>query len=210
MDTDNTFEKSEWIGQQRSWVIPPPVVKKIAAQWFLISQELEHNLPSPYLPIAQLLEFPLPLENTAPVTTDQPAQFFSINDPDIGDEVLMRETDPTSEAADHGNGDDPYQGADVYDDCNIPLAVVSDHLLSGLIAPNFTIDAQGGITRSGGAEASDADEEELDVTQNCRGSLKNDFYALFKKLENFGRSFAKVTVTDAKMVHVQGPLSPVT
>ncbi|KAJ7321091.1 hypothetical protein DFH08DRAFT_818900 [Mycena albidolilacea] len=112
MDTDNSFEKSEWIGQQRSWVISPPVLKQIA----------------------QLLEFPLPLENTAPVTTDQPAQFFSINVPDIGDEVLMlrmRETDPTSEAADHGNGDDPYQGADVYDACDIPLAVVSDYLSSG-------------------------------------------------------------------------------
>ncbi|KAJ7820700.1 hypothetical protein B0H14DRAFT_3472109 [Mycena olivaceomarginata] len=82
---------------------------------------------------------------------------------DIGDEVLMlcmQETDPTSEAADHGNGD---QGVDVYDDCDIPLAAVLDRLLSGLIAPNFTIDAQGGITRLGDAEASDADEEELDV-----------------------------------------------
>jgi hypothetical protein len=118
MDTDNTFEKSEWIGQQRSWDISPSVLKKIAAQWFLIPQELEHNLlPSPYLPIAQLLEFPL-LENTVLVTTDQPAQFFSINVPDISDEVLMlcmQETDPTLEAADHGNGDDPYQGVDVYD-----------------------------------------------------------------------------------------------
>ncbi|KAJ7710125.1 hypothetical protein B0H14DRAFT_2646181 [Mycena olivaceomarginata] len=153
VDTSSTFEKSEWIGQQHSWVISPPVLKKIAAQWFLIPQELEHNLlPLPYLPIA----------------------FFSINVLDIGDEVLMLrmwETDPTSEVADHGNGDDPYQGVDVYDDCNIPLAVVSDHLLSGLIAPNFTIDAQGRITQSGNAEASDADEEESDVAQNCRDSV---------------------------------------
>ncbi|KAJ7900662.1 hypothetical protein B0H14DRAFT_2556120 [Mycena olivaceomarginata] len=136
MDTDNTFEKSQWIGQQRSCVTSPPVLKKIAAQWFLIPRELEHNLlPSSYLPIAQLLEFLLPVENTAPVTTDPPAQFFSINVPDIGDEVLilrMRETDPTSEAADH-NGDDPYQGVDVYDDCDIPLAVVSLHLISLLM-----------------------------------------------------------------------------
>ncbi|KAJ7825886.1 hypothetical protein B0H14DRAFT_3468127 [Mycena olivaceomarginata] len=75
----------------------------------------------------------------------------------------MTETDPTSEAADHGDSEDQYQGVDVYDDCDIPLAVVSDHLLSGSIAPNFTVDAQGGITRSGDSEASDADEEESDV-----------------------------------------------
>ncbi|KAJ6622225.1 hypothetical protein B0H10DRAFT_2214583 [Mycena sp. CBHHK59/15] len=90
MDTENTFKKSEWIGKQRSWAIAPPALKKIAAQWFLIPQEPEHNLlPSPYLPIAQMLEFPLPLQNVAPVTTDQPAQFFSINIPDISGEALM-------------------------------------------------------------------------------------------------------------------------
>jgi hypothetical protein len=53
MHTDNTFKKFEWIGRQRSWAIAPPALKKIAAQWFLIPRELEHNiLPSPYLPIA--------------------------------------------------------------------------------------------------------------------------------------------------------------
>ncbi|KAJ7903022.1 hypothetical protein B0H13DRAFT_2335376 [Mycena leptocephala] len=91
MDTDNTVKKSEWTGRQRSWAIAPPALKEIAAQWFLIPQELEHNLlPSPYLPIEQMLEFPLPLQNAAPVTTDHwPAQFFSANVPDISDEALM-------------------------------------------------------------------------------------------------------------------------
>ncbi|KAJ7765986.1 hypothetical protein B0H14DRAFT_2633327 [Mycena olivaceomarginata] len=160
--TPTTPSKSEWIDQQWSWVISPSVLKKIAAQWFLIPQELEHNLLHRHA--SQLY---------MPVTTDQPTQFFSINVPDISDEVLMLHImgdDPTSEATDHGNGDDPYQGVDVYDDCDIPLAV-SECLLSGLIAPNFTIDAQGGITRSGNAEASDADEEESDVAQNCRDSV---------------------------------------
>ncbi|KAJ7806743.1 hypothetical protein B0H14DRAFT_3483834 [Mycena olivaceomarginata] len=65
-------------------------LKKIAAQWFLIPQELEHNLlPSPYLPIAQMLESPLPLQNAAPVTTNQPLQFFSPDVPDISDEALV-------------------------------------------------------------------------------------------------------------------------
>jgi hypothetical protein len=70
------------------------------------------------------------------------------------------ETDPTSKEADHGDAEDPYQGTEVYDDCDVPLAVVSDLLLSGSVAANFTVDAEGGITRSGDAEASDAEEEE--------------------------------------------------
>ncbi|KAJ6631903.1 hypothetical protein B0H10DRAFT_2206309 [Mycena sp. CBHHK59/15] len=71
------------------------------------------------------------------------------------------ETDPTSEAPDNGDGDDPYQGADVYDDCDIHLAVVSDHLLSGgsSIADNFAVGENGGTVQSGDAETSDAEEE---------------------------------------------------
>lgn len=90
MDTDNTFKKSEWIGQQRLWATAPPALKKIAAQWFMIPQELEYILlPSPYLPVAQMLEFLLPLQNATPATTNQPAQFFSTNVPDVSDEALM-------------------------------------------------------------------------------------------------------------------------
>jgi hypothetical protein len=72
MDTDNTFKKSEWIGRQRLWAIAPPALKKIAAQWFMIPQVLEYILlPSPYLPVAQMLEFLLPLQNATPATTNQ-------------------------------------------------------------------------------------------------------------------------------------------
>jgi hypothetical protein len=43
----------------------PSGPQKIAAQWFLIPQELKHDIfPSPFLSIAELLEFPLPLEST--------------------------------------------------------------------------------------------------------------------------------------------------
>ncbi|KAJ6548034.1 hypothetical protein B0H10DRAFT_2243302 [Mycena sp. CBHHK59/15] len=70
-------------------------------------------------------------------------------------------TDPTSKAPDNGDGDDPYQGADVYDDCDIPLAVVSDHLLSGSssIADNFAVGENCGTVQWGDAETSDAEEE---------------------------------------------------
>jgi hypothetical protein len=116
MNSDNNFKKSDWIGQQKAWASAPPALRKIAAQYFLIPQTLEHNLiPSPYLPIAKLLEFTLPLQNTA-ATALHPTQFFSSDVPDIGDRALMLRSD------------DPYQGADVYDDCDVPLDVVSSHL----------------------------------------------------------------------------------
>ncbi|KAJ7805505.1 hypothetical protein B0H14DRAFT_2611277 [Mycena olivaceomarginata] len=57
MDTDNTFKKSDWIDKGKKWADTPPALKKIAAQWFLIPQELEHDiLPSPFLLITKLLE----------------------------------------------------------------------------------------------------------------------------------------------------------
>ncbi|KAJ6558715.1 hypothetical protein B0H10DRAFT_1846509 [Mycena sp. CBHHK59/15] len=75
-------------------------------------------------------------------------------------------TDPTpaDSTANADDDDDPYQELDVYDDCDIPLDVVSGHLLSGRasVAANFAVDAQGGITRSGQAETSDAEPEESD------------------------------------------------
>jgi hypothetical protein len=89
MDTDNfIFKKSDWIDQGKKWADIPPPLKKIAAQWFLIPQELEHDiLPSPFLSIAKLLEFPLPLESTA--VAPQPAQYFSKSVPDITDDALI-------------------------------------------------------------------------------------------------------------------------
>jgi hypothetical protein len=77
---------------------------------------------------------------------------------------MQSEMDPTSEEPDHGDGDDLYQGADVYDDCDVPLDVVLAHLAlggSGVVA-NFSVDANGGITWSGDTEASDAEPEESD------------------------------------------------
>ncbi|KAJ7690158.1 hypothetical protein B0H14DRAFT_2652514 [Mycena olivaceomarginata] len=89
MNSDNNFKESDWIGQQKAWASAPPALRKIAAQYFLIPQMLEHNLiPSPYLPIAKLLEFTLPLQNMA-ATALHPTQFFSSEDPDISDRALM-------------------------------------------------------------------------------------------------------------------------
>jgi hypothetical protein len=88
MDTDDTFKKSDWINKGKKWADTPPTLKKIAVQWFLIPQELEHDiLPSPFLLITKLLEFPLPLESM--VIASQPAQYFSKSFPDITDEALI-------------------------------------------------------------------------------------------------------------------------
>jgi hypothetical protein len=78
--------------------------------------------------------------------------------------AALTQTIELSEETDNGDGDDPFQGADVYDDCDIPLAVVSDHLLSGgSLAANFVVGVEGGITRCGDAEASDAEQDESEV-----------------------------------------------
>jgi hypothetical protein len=83
------LDKSQWIGVQKKWASVPSWLKKLAAEYFLIPQELEADLiPSPYLCIAELLAFPFPLQNAASVAL-QPAQFFSSIAPDIGDSELM-------------------------------------------------------------------------------------------------------------------------
>ncbi|KAJ7762101.1 hypothetical protein B0H16DRAFT_1455723 [Mycena metata] len=69
---------------------------------------------------------------------------------------------PDITSIDSVQDDDPFEGdVAVYDDCDIPLDVVSAHLTSSgsSIATNFSVSANGGITRSGDAEASDAEEE---------------------------------------------------
>ncbi|KAJ6589766.1 hypothetical protein B0H19DRAFT_1249286 [Mycena capillaripes] len=89
MDSDNGFKMSDWIGQQKAWATAPPTLREIAAQYFLIPQTLEHDLvPSPYLPIAKMLDFTLPFQNKT-ATAPHPTQFFSLEAPDIGDQALM-------------------------------------------------------------------------------------------------------------------------
>lgn len=74
-------------------------------------------------PDVQMLEFPLfPSPSESGLTTN-PALHAAPSQ--------TTEADPTSEKPDNGDGDDLYQDADVYDDCDILLAVVSQHLLSG-------------------------------------------------------------------------------
>ncbi|KAJ6526449.1 hypothetical protein B0H19DRAFT_1275799 [Mycena capillaripes] len=71
------------------------------------------------------------------------------------------------------DGDDPYPDADVYDGCDIPLEVVSEHLSSGGagVADNFAVSNDGGITRSGNAEASDAEEEPVVLGRGQRKKI---------------------------------------
>lgn len=55
--------------------------------------------------------------------------------------------------------EEPFLDVDVYDDCDIPLGVLSD-MLHGVSAPGkFSIDAEGGIACSGDAEKSDAEDD---------------------------------------------------
>ncbi|KAJ6529677.1 hypothetical protein B0H19DRAFT_1082786 [Mycena capillaripes] len=84
--------------------------------------------------------------------------------------ALAQEQPPTDDGDD---GDDPYPDADVYDDCDIPLEVVSEHLSSGGagVADNFAVSDDGGITRSGNAEASDAEEEPVVLGRGQRRKI---------------------------------------
>ncbi|KAJ7321903.1 hypothetical protein DFH08DRAFT_1030560 [Mycena albidolilacea] len=56
-----------------------------------------------------------------------------------------------------------FTGSDLYDDCDVPLSVVTDLLRSGgppAVTTNFNVTEDGGITRAGDAELPDAEEEE--------------------------------------------------
>ncbi|KAJ7442073.1 hypothetical protein B0H11DRAFT_2251700 [Mycena galericulata] len=89
MDNDSVFNKSEWIGQHKVWASAPPKLRKLATEFFLIPQQLEHDLlPSPYLSITKMVEFTLPLQN-ATAAALPPAQFFTMDPPDITDQALM-------------------------------------------------------------------------------------------------------------------------
>jgi hypothetical protein len=87
MDVPEIFR--DWIAQGRAWATAPQELKRIAKEFFVIPQAHELELlPSQYLPIAKMSEFPLPLQNGT-VTAPQPAQYFSTAAPDIDDAALM-------------------------------------------------------------------------------------------------------------------------
>ncbi|KAJ7843927.1 hypothetical protein B0H14DRAFT_2585508 [Mycena olivaceomarginata] len=80
---NDTVNEVDWVAQGKFWASVPPRVKRMAAESFTIPQELEFELlPSPHLSMAKMLDFPLPLQNNI-ITATQPAQFFSINRPDV-------------------------------------------------------------------------------------------------------------------------------
>ncbi|KAF8150370.1 hypothetical protein K438DRAFT_1779006 [Mycena galopus ATCC 62051] len=60
--------------------------------------------------------------------------------------------------------EEAYTNRVVNDDCDVPLDVVASYLVSNgsSVTTNFAVGDNGGITRSGNAEASDAEEEEED------------------------------------------------
>lgn len=54
----------------------------------------------------------------------------------------------------------PFFEHDVYDDCDIPLKVVSGLVVgSSSVTAGFTVSENGGLARTGDAEKSDAEEE---------------------------------------------------
>jgi hypothetical protein len=71
----------------------------------------------------------------------------------------------------------PYADLDVYDDCDVPLDVVSDVLdpRRSTVAANFSVDENGGISRSGSAEDPEADSEsdlESDLDVNAESDVE--------------------------------------
>ncbi|KAJ7702629.1 hypothetical protein B0H16DRAFT_1902436 [Mycena metata] len=85
--------------------------------------------------------------------------------------TALTQTDAADAEPDSDEDDDPYQGSDTYDDCDIPLDVVATHLASGgsSIDANFFVDTQGGITQSGTAEGSEAEDDEVEPVALGRG-----------------------------------------
>ncbi|KAF7328312.1 DDE superfamily endonuclease [Mycena sanguinolenta] len=71
--------------------------------------------------------------------------------------------------------EEAYTHREVYDDCDVPLDIVSAHLSSdgSSVETNFAVADDGSITRSGNAEALEAEEEDEDVpTVLGRGQRK--------------------------------------
>lgn len=70
--------------------------------------------------------------------------------------------------------EEPYLESNVYDDCDIPLDVVSGLLSSGgsSIEANFAVDENGGIARSGSAETFDVEELDAEPEVLGRGQRK--------------------------------------
>ncbi|KAK6992297.1 hypothetical protein R3P38DRAFT_3226124 [Favolaschia claudopus] len=91
MSSDNDFLKSDWILQNKKWATAPPRVKKGVSALYALPQIVEFELlPSPYLPIAQMLEFKLPFQNPARPNFS-PLLFFSSNLPDaLGSDLVTR------------------------------------------------------------------------------------------------------------------------
>ncbi|KAJ6549881.1 hypothetical protein B0H19DRAFT_1298247 [Mycena capillaripes] len=131
MDSDNGFKKSDQI-EQKVWASAPPALSKIAAQCFLIPQTLEYDLvPSPYSPS------PEALAGLPDLRIHNPALHAALSQ--TTETSLLRRLPTTVTVI--------IRIRVRYDDCNIPRAVVSDHLLSGSssIADNVAVGENGGL-----------------------------------------------------------------
>ncbi|KAJ6474184.1 hypothetical protein C8R45DRAFT_1103172 [Mycena sanguinolenta] len=147
MDMKNIFDNSDV-------AMVSLKVKRMVADSFLIPQELEFDLlPSPYLSIAKMLEFSLPVQPSLAGLRDLRTTNTALH------EGLMQT--PVTDLPAVDAEEEAYTTHEVYDDYDIPLDVVSDHVRSGgsSVASNFTVSDDGGIARSGNAEASDLSDD---------------------------------------------------
>ncbi|KAJ6464630.1 hypothetical protein C8R47DRAFT_69088 [Mycena vitilis] len=118
------------------------------------------------------LTSPEALAGLRALRTSNPALHASLTQTAETDGFTMVDDFDLADGGDAGS-DDPYANVDVYDDCDIPLDIVAAHLSSrgSSVAANFVVDADGGIARSGDAEASDG-EVEAEAVPLGRGQRK--------------------------------------
>ncbi|KAJ6537600.1 hypothetical protein B0H10DRAFT_1971726 [Mycena sp. CBHHK59/15] len=94
--------------------------------------------------------------------------------PDVNSVLHTELTQETAAVPASDVEEEPFLNLDVYDDCDIPLDVVSGLLLSGgsSIAANFAVNQDGGLARAGDAEKSDAETDEAAPVVLGRGQRK--------------------------------------
>ncbi|KAJ6618557.1 hypothetical protein B0H10DRAFT_2217522 [Mycena sp. CBHHK59/15] len=119
-----------WIVQVIHDVSDPATITQVAST---ITQAFEMCRVGPWNLSQASLTSPEALAGLRELRTTNPALHAAL--------MQTTGTDPTpaDSTADADDDDDPYQELDVYDDCDIPLDVVSGHLLSGRasVAANF-------------------------------------------------------------------------
>ncbi|KAJ6491093.1 hypothetical protein C8R45DRAFT_1073708 [Mycena sanguinolenta] len=106
-----------------------------------------------------------------------------------------------------GTEEEAYANREVYDDCDVPLGIVSAHLLSS-VETNFAVGDNGGITRSGNAEAEDEDNMPPVLGRGQRKKVPTRRYqgpvfggALDFFFTYFGGDFVEILAAQKSILH---------